>query len=239
MSVRRPALIVVGGFAGSGKSTLTRRLSEDLGLPRLGADTIGRVIRGSEAVQGHSINAGWIAHDVVFGLCDDFLRSGVSTILDLNMGRAFQWQQVDAIARAHPEAVFLPIVLRCPREVCLERITLRHAERPDQYDRQRFSRRTHGSWQPGTSWSGWSVPTYTSWMRRPAQTRCTRRSEAISRRMVPWRTTSQPPGSDAVVCGEVRLADARGEEVSGHADVAPSRQGSAVRRCGRRRRRQS
>jgi predicted kinase len=134
VSGRRPALIVVGGFAGSGKSTLTRRLSGDLGIPRLGSDTISRVIRESEAVEGREVNAGWIAHDVVFGLCDDFLRSGISTILDLNMGRAFQWERVDAIARAHPEAQFLPIVLRCPREVCLERIARRHAERPDRYE---------------------------------------------------------------------------------------------------------
>jgi predicted kinase len=134
VSDRRPALIVVGGFAGSGKSTLARRLSADLGMPRLGADTIGRAIRGSPAVQGQAVNTQWIAHDVLFNLCGEFLASGLSTILDLNLGWAFQWERLDAIAGAQPDAVFLPIVLRCPHEVCLERIRRRHAERPDRYD---------------------------------------------------------------------------------------------------------
>ena len=83
---RRPALIVLGGFAGTGKTTLSRRLAVDLGLPRLGTDTIGRTIRRSEAIKGWDINVQWIAHDVLFRLCEEFLRSGVSTILDMNMG---------------------------------------------------------------------------------------------------------------------------------------------------------
>src|SRR4051812_48857307 len=95
---RRPCLIVVGGFAGTGKTTLSRRLSADLRCPRLGADTIGRTISGSEAIKGRDLDTQWIAYDVLFQLCDDFLHSGVSVILDVNMGWPFQWESVDAIA---------------------------------------------------------------------------------------------------------------------------------------------
>lgn len=72
MRSRRPSLIVLGGFAGTGKTTLSRRLSVELCLPRLGADTIGRTIRGSEAIKGRDVNTQWIAHEVRFRLCEEY-----------------------------------------------------------------------------------------------------------------------------------------------------------------------
>ena len=86
------------------------------------------------AVQGQTVNTQWIAQDVLFTLCGEFLASGVSTILDLNLGWAFQWECLDAIAREQPDAVLLPILLRCAHAICLEPIRRRHAERPDRYD---------------------------------------------------------------------------------------------------------
>lgn len=129
-----PTLIVLGGFAGTGKTTLAKRLSSELGFPRLGSDSIGRTIRRSEGLEGATANAYWIAYDVLFALCEEFLRSGVSVIVDTNMGWAFQWQRLDSIKERNPKIVFLPIVLRCPREICLKRIQMRHTESPAYYD---------------------------------------------------------------------------------------------------------
>jgi predicted kinase len=129
-----PALIVIGGFAGAGKSTLSRRLATDLRMPRLGSDSIGRTIRASKALDGHDVNAYWIAYEVLFHLADRFLQAGVSTILDLNMGWAFQWQELDALRQRHPMARCLPIILTCPRPLCLERIGRRYATNRDRYD---------------------------------------------------------------------------------------------------------
>jgi len=127
----RPAVIAVGGPPGAGKSVLTTRLSAELGIPRLGSDAIGRIIEGSEGAKGASFDAYWIAYDVVFGLCDEFLSNGVSAILDLNLGWEFQWRQLDRLRAAHPNALVLPIVLRCARELCLARIQQRHEEAPE------------------------------------------------------------------------------------------------------------
>lgn len=128
------ALIVIGGFAGSGKSTLSRRLSSELRIPRLGSDTIGRTIRGSRGIREGDVDAYWIAYELLFRLCEEFLQSGVSTILDLSMGWAFQWRELDAITARHPEVRVVPIVLRCPRELCLERISRRYRRDPAYYD---------------------------------------------------------------------------------------------------------
>ena len=128
-----PALILIGGFAGTGKPTLSRRLSSEFCIPRLGSDTLGRTIRDSEGLRGANIDAYWIAYDLLFALCQEFTVSGVSVILDLTMGWDFQWQRVDWVARKHPELPLLPILLHCPYETCIERTRQRYEADPAYY----------------------------------------------------------------------------------------------------------
>lgn len=127
---RPPALIIIGGFAGAGKTAVSRRLSGDLSIPRLGSDTIGRTVKRSAGIKSDEVNAYWIAYDVLFRLCEEFVASGVSTVLDLTMGWETQWQQVDGIVHRHPQTLFLTIILRCPYEQCIERTRQRHAANP-------------------------------------------------------------------------------------------------------------
>jgi predicted kinase len=129
-----PALIAIGGFAGSGKTAISRRLARELGLPRLGSDAIGRAIRASDGLREGKDHARWIAYDVLFYLAEEYLQSGVSTLLDMTMGWAFQWRQVEDILARRPEARFVPLLLRGPREVCLARIRRRYEEQPERYD---------------------------------------------------------------------------------------------------------
>jgi predicted kinase len=129
-----PALIVIGGFAGTGKTEISKRLAIELGIPRLGSDTIGRTIKNSAGIAKGAVKAHWIAYDVLFSLCEEFIQSGVSVVLDLTMGWDFQWEQIDGIMRRHPEVSFLPIVLRCPYRTCIERTRDRHEAAPEQYD---------------------------------------------------------------------------------------------------------
>jgi predicted kinase len=129
-----PYLVVLGGAPGTGKTTISRRLAAAFHLPRLGADTIGRTIKASPALKDCSVDAYWLAYDVLFRLCDEFLQSQVSHIVDVNLGWAFQWQHIDAIKHRHPTVIVLPIVLQCPRTMCLERIRERHTTSPSYYD---------------------------------------------------------------------------------------------------------
>lgn len=59
------SLIIVGGFAGAGKTTVSRCLATELYFPRLGADTLGRTIKQSAGVKGGQVDAYWIAYDLL------------------------------------------------------------------------------------------------------------------------------------------------------------------------------
>jgi predicted kinase len=129
-----PALVIVGGFAGTGKTAISRRLSAEFCIPRLGLDTLGRAIKNSAGIKNGDANAYWIAYDLLFCLCEEFVQTGVSAILDLTMGWEFQWQRVDSIIHQYPQTLFLPIILRCPYERCIERTRQRYEANPEHYD---------------------------------------------------------------------------------------------------------
>jgi predicted kinase len=128
-----PALIIIGGFAGTGKTAISKRLSAELLIPRLGSDTLGRTIKQSMRTDSQ-VNAYWIAYEVLFRLCAEFIQAGVSTVLDLTMGWEFQWQHVNSITRQYPKVLFLPVILRCPYEECIERVRQRYEANPEYYD---------------------------------------------------------------------------------------------------------
>jgi predicted kinase len=138
MTDQSPMLIVVGGYPGSGKTAVARQLAVDLHFPRLNSDAIGDTIHTSQAIAGTSVNAMWLAYDIVFGLCSAFIQSGVSTILDLNMGWAFQWQRLNELRTHHPTLRCAIIILRCPREMCHARIRERHRGLPSADPAEQF-----------------------------------------------------------------------------------------------------
>jgi predicted kinase len=129
-----PALIVIGGFAGTGKTAVSRRLSSELYIPRLASDTIGRTIENSAGIKNGQVDAYWIAYEVLFRLCEEFVQSGVSVILDLTLGWEFQWRHLDRIVRGYPRVLFLPVILRCPHAQCVARIRQRYEAHPERYD---------------------------------------------------------------------------------------------------------
>lgn len=65
---------------------------------------------------------------------DHFISAGNSVILDINLGWNFQWEKLDSIAAKHPATCFLPIILECSHETCIERIRKRHNSKADYYD---------------------------------------------------------------------------------------------------------
>jgi predicted kinase len=143
-----PRLIVIGGYPGSGKTSVASRLAADLRLPRLSSDAIGDTIRASHAIVDTGVNAIWLAYDIVFDLCAQFIQSGVSTILDLNLGWAFQWQRLDNLRAQYPALSCSIIILRCPRELCHARIRAREpSDSADAAERFEIEPRFSELWQ--------------------------------------------------------------------------------------------
>ena len=127
------ALIAIGGFPGAGKTTICARLSLELNLPCLSSDTIGRAITESKGIEDSGIDAYRVAYDVLVRLCEEFVQSSATVILDLTLGWEFQWRRLDEILGRHPRTLFLPVILRCPHEQCIERIRTRYEAMPDAY----------------------------------------------------------------------------------------------------------
>jgi predicted kinase len=113
------------------KSTVARRLAADLSLPFLSPDTVGQTLQASRGIRVRdAADDSWIAYDVLFRLCEEFVGAGLSVVLEVNPGWAFQWDWLDRLAARQPGVRVLPIVLRCSRHICLERIRQRHAGDP-------------------------------------------------------------------------------------------------------------
>jgi predicted kinase len=130
VGTRRPTLILIGGFPGTGKTVLSSRLSLDLGVPRLDPDLIGLTIRHHESFCGSSADAWRIAYAVLWRACVDLLGSHVSVIVDANMAYEESWQSVDAIRMRCQKCSLVAVLLRSPLEICLERISLRNPAAP-------------------------------------------------------------------------------------------------------------
>ena len=137
-SVKRPALIVVGGFPGTGKTTVSRRLAVDLGLPCLAPDAIGETIKKSLGGKSCQIEATRVAYDVLFSLCRDYIRCDVSVILEMTLGWQFHWRFLDEIVQDHPRMFFLPVLLRCEQEVAMRRLRQRYQEQPEKFSPPEF-----------------------------------------------------------------------------------------------------
>ncbi len=127
------ALIAISGFPGAGKTTICGRLSLEFNLPCLSSDTIGRAIEKSAGIKAGRIDAYRVAYDVLFRLCEEFIESRVSVVLDISLGWEFHWRQLDGILERHPQTIFLPVILHCSHAQCIQRLEARHRAMPGVY----------------------------------------------------------------------------------------------------------
>lgn len=133
ISFVRSHLVIVGGFGGSGKSTVSRRLSAKYRIPIFDSDTFGKA--ATAALNGGGQIDGWaIGYPVLFSVLQENLELGLSAILDSNMGHRQSWRQVDQLKTGLPRLRCLPLVLECPFEVCEARVEQRNLGTPDKLE---------------------------------------------------------------------------------------------------------
>jgi predicted kinase len=129
-SVSSPRLIVIGGFAGAGKSTLARKVGRALALTVYEIDSIARFIADSRDFHGSNTEAKGVAYDLFWSFARTHLENGNSLVFDQNMGRPQQWESIERVLSEVPGAEALVFILDCPYEICIERFSAR-TEHPD------------------------------------------------------------------------------------------------------------
>jgi predicted kinase len=118
MLTKPTRLIVIGGFAGSGKSTLSSRLGRSLCLPVIDLDVIAHALQTSKDFSGGP----GAFFDLAYALIEDLLRSGTSLIFQQNLGREQTWRRLKHISDTIGNVEFICLILDCPYDICASRV---------------------------------------------------------------------------------------------------------------------
>jgi uncharacterized protein len=128
-----PTLIVVGGFMGTGKSTLARRIARAIGANVVSTDHIRRTLYGASRGPASYGTGNYTAerraqvYEQLFNRAADLLDGGHSVVLDGTfLNRALRLRAA-SVARKHGG---VPLFVRCscPRGVVLSRLAARAAQ---------------------------------------------------------------------------------------------------------------
>jgi hypothetical protein len=150
----RPLVLVVGGLSGTGKTTLARKLAQELGAELLRSDVIRQSLF-SKATEPQGVDAGKYrpelrerVYEEMFRMAAELHREHVSVIMDATFSTIATLHKAQIVA-SNQHSVFLAIECVCRPEVAQERITQRQEigqdasdARPEIHDQQRLT------WQP-------------------------------------------------------------------------------------------
>jgi predicted kinase len=134
-----PKLIIIGGFAGAGKTTISRKLSSDFRLPIFSSDSFGKsLLKLTENYinESHDIKSAIypIAYDLLFEIMVYNIKSGLTLILDANMCNLQTWESVERLEKDIPELQCLLVILDIELEVAKSRIQKRKNSDPANHD---------------------------------------------------------------------------------------------------------
>jgi uncharacterized protein len=142
----RPLVLVVGGLAGSGKTTLAKALAEGLSAEQLRTDVVRQELFGAEAQPARlddgiydPIRRGQV-YDELFRRAAALHADRVSVVLDGTFSTVELVRQANRVC-SDSRGIFLAVECVCPPEIARERIRERLVQgrdasdaRPDIYD---------------------------------------------------------------------------------------------------------
>ncbi len=127
--MKKNKLIVLGGFAGSGKTTIAKKLASDFNFPFFSSDDFNA---GLMFVFNFRLNLKMnfnevspYAHELAWYILKKNLKVGISCILDMNMCKPQSWETLDELKKELTNVDVVPIILICSLERHKERIEKR------------------------------------------------------------------------------------------------------------------
>ncbi len=138
-----PLLLIVTGHPATGKTTLARYLSRELGLPLLSKDSIKERLfdtLGGSGVED-SKRLGRAAIDVMFGLAEEWLKTGMSVVVESPLRPEFEDARIRRLER-ECGCTAAQIVLTGAPDVLMDRYRRRPASEgrhESHYDTKRFT----------------------------------------------------------------------------------------------------
>jgi predicted kinase len=127
-AVRRPALILMAGLPGSGKSTFARRLAVETGATILESDAIRRMLFENPT---HDTNESRALFAAIFDAAGRLLRDGRSIIVDATNLRPADRRPAHEMV-AETGATLVIVYTTAPESVILERLSRREALADDE-----------------------------------------------------------------------------------------------------------
>lgn len=116
----KPVLIIFGGFAGGGKTTISKRVADAYHLLRLSTDETNTLLRDTLQLDFDTVSP--FAHDLVWISAKRHLADGHAVIVDAPMCGARAWKNVDDVRAEFPRVSIVPIILECSLETHKQRI---------------------------------------------------------------------------------------------------------------------
>lgn len=113
-------LIVLGGFAGAGKTTIAQSLSKAHNYPVFSSDGINDALRS--ALDMSFKQASPSAYKIMWHLVRKQLEIGTTVIVDAHMAAPHTWESLEKLRQDVPEAQIIPIILRASLETHRARI---------------------------------------------------------------------------------------------------------------------
>jgi predicted kinase len=112
--VNQPTLIVIGGFAGAGKTTVVAELSKKYNYPVFSSDVLNDALRPALHISSKEVSP--IAYQVLWHLVRKQLSAGTTVIVDAHMAAAHIWDSLDALKQEMPGVIVIPIILQATLE---------------------------------------------------------------------------------------------------------------------------
>ncbi|MDP1833809.1 MAG: AAA family ATPase [Candidatus Moranbacteria bacterium] len=120
---KKNKLIVLGGFAGAGKTTLAEKLAADFNFSFFNPDDFNTALRNVLEKDFHEVS--FMAYDTLWHILKKNIGMGATCVLDANMCNDFTWKTLDGVKKEFKHLEIIPIILECTLETHKRRIEKR------------------------------------------------------------------------------------------------------------------